>query len=122
VTSGIRILVIDDDPLQLELVDRALSRDGFELRGATSIDGLDAVTRDFAPQLVLLDVNMPETAPETVIALVRQAAGAARVVLYSAWEDSKLRKLATTLGADSYITKSESVFAIGGKLRDLAGR
>lgn len=121
-TSGIRILVIDDDPLQLELVDRALSRDGFELRGATSIDGLDAVTRDFAPQLVLLDVNMPETAPETVIALVRQAAGAARVVLYSAWEDSKLRKLATTLGADSYITKSESVFAIGGKLRDLAGR
>lgn len=121
-TSGIRVLVIDDDPLQLELVDRALSRDGFELRGVTSIDGLDTVTRDFAPQLVLLDVNMPDTEPERVIALVREAAGAARIVLYSAWEDSKLRKLASSVGADSYMTKSESVFAIGGKLRELARR
>ncbi|NVB80068.1 MAG: response regulator [Kofleriaceae bacterium] len=120
--TGIRILVIDDDPLQLELVDRALSRDGFELRGVTSIDGLDAVTREFSPQLVLLDVNMPDTEPERVIALVRAAAGTARIVLYSAWEDSKLRKLAASVGADAYLTKSESVFAIGGKLRDLAGR
>lgn len=118
--TAIRVLVIDDDPLQLELVDRALSRDGFELRGATSPNGLDAVTRDFSPQLVLLDVNMPDVAPEAVIAQVREACRDARIVLYSAWEASKLRKLAGSLGADSYLTKSESVFAIGDKLRELA--
>jgi DNA-binding response OmpR family regulator len=117
--SSIRLLVVDDDPMQIELVERALSRDGFELRGAGSCQELAKLTQDFAPQLVLLDVNMPDTPPEQVIALVREAAGDARVVLYSAWEESKLRTLAARLGADAFITKSESVFSIGGRLRDL---
>ncbi len=117
--TPIRVLVIDDDPLQLELVDRALARDGFELRGVTSLDDLATVTREFVPDIVLLDVNMPETPPERVIARVRETAGAARIVLYSAWEDSKLRALATALGVDGFMSKSESVFAIGGRLREL---
>jgi DNA-binding NarL/FixJ family response regulator len=119
VTASIRLLVIDDDPLQVELVDRALSRDGFTLLGVTSIEGLAAVTKSFVPQLVLLDVNMPDTAPDRVIAIVRDAVGTARVVLYSAWEDSKLRGLATKIGADAYISKSESVFSIGSRLKEL---
>jgi two-component system OmpR family response regulator len=118
-TAPIRVLVIDDDPLQLELVERALSRDGFELRCVTSIAGLASATKDFVPQLVLLDVNMPDTTPERVIAMVRDAAGTARIVLYSAWEDSKLRGLANALGADAYISKSESVFSIASRLKDL---
>jgi two-component system OmpR family response regulator len=119
VTQPLRLLVVDDDPLQLELVDRALSREGFELRGVTSCEEIAAATRGFAPDLVLLDVNMADTPPERVIGIVREVAGTARVVLYSAWEASKLRALATTLGADAYISKSESVFSIGGRLRDL---
>ena len=118
-TSPLRVLVVDDDPLQLELVERALSRDGFELRGISSCQELAAAARAFVPQLVLLDVNMPDTPPERVVALVRDAAASARIVLYSAWEDSKLRALASKLGADAYISKSESVFSIGERLRDL---
>ena len=114
-TAPVRVLVIDDDPLQLELVDRALSRDGFEIRGVTSVQGLAAALGDFKPQLVLLDVNMPDTPPEHLIALVREAAGSARIVLYSAWEDAKLRTLASGLGADAYLSKSESVFSISGR-------
>jgi two-component system OmpR family response regulator len=117
--TTIRILCVDDDPLQLELVERALSRDGFEFRGASSIEELPTAIRDFVPQLVLLDVNMPDTPPENVIAFVRDAASGARIVLYSAWEASKLRALATRLGADAFISKSESVFSISGRLRDL---
>lgn len=118
-TSAIRVLVVDDDPLQLELVDRALSRDGFELRGVTDVDDVSVAARELTPQLVLLDVNLPDTQPERVIALVRDHTGGAKIVLYSAWEDSKLRVLANQLGADAYISKSESVFAIAGRLRDL---
>ena len=118
-TRALRVLVVDDDPLQLELVERALSRDGFELRGVSSCHELAAAAQSFNPVLVLLDVNMPDTPPERVIALVREAAASARIVLYSAWEDSKLRALANKLGADAYISKSESVFSIGERLRDL---
>lgn len=117
--TSIRLLVVDDDPLQIELVERALARDGFELRGTGSCQGLKELTRDFSPQLVLLDVNMPDATPEQVIALVREATGGARIVLYSAWEESKLKILAARLGADSYISKSESVFSIGTRLRDV---
>lgn len=117
--SFIRLLVVDDDPLQIELVERALSRDGFELRGVGTCQGLAELTQGFAPQLVLLDVNMPDTVPEQVIALVREAAGGARIVLYSAWEESKLKTLAARLGADAFISKSESVFSIGTRLRHL---
>jgi hypothetical protein len=69
-----RVLVVDDDPLQVELVERGLSRDGFEVRGV-------------------------------------------RIVLYSAWEESRLRVLAGQLGADGFISKSDSVTAFGRRLR-----
>jgi two-component system OmpR family response regulator len=116
-----RLLLIDDDELQLELVERALSRDGFEVRGAGSIAEILIVAKDFTPELVLVDVNLGDIPTERVIAAVRQAAPTARVVLYSAWEDSKLRKLATTIGVDGYISKSESVMALAAKLRSVAG-
>lgn len=117
--TAIRLLVVDDDPMQIELVERALSRDGFDVRGVSSPAAIGDAAKAFMPALVLLDVNMPETSPEQVIAIVRDAAAGARIVLYSAWEDSKLRGLANQLGADAYISKSESVFAIGGRLREL---
>ena len=116
--SSVRVLVVDDDPMQIELVERALSRDGFELRGVSSLADVATMTKNFVPQLVLLDVNMPDTPPEQVIAIVREAAGSARIVLYSAWEEAKLRSIAQRLGADTFISKSESVFSLGGKLRE----
>lgn len=118
--SVLRVLVIDDDPLQLELVDRALSRDGFEVRGISTLGELADAAR-FEPHLVLMDVNMPDTTGERVIAAVRDAAPAARVVLYSAWEASRLRALCAQLGADGFVSKSESAIAIGGRLRALHG-
>ena len=75
--------------------------------------------RQFLPDVVLLDVNMPDTSGEQTIAAARDAAPKARLVLYSAWEDSKLRKLALQLGADGFISKSESLVAIGRRLQDL---
>lgn len=116
----IRLLLVDDDAMQLELVERALSRDGFEVRGASTLTALAQLAAELGPELVMVDVNMPEAPLERVVAAVREAAPAARVILYSAWEESKLKKLALELGAHGYVSKSESVFALGPKLRRLA--
>lgn len=115
----LRVLVVDDDPLQLDLVERVLSRDGFEVRGVTTVADLASEARRFAPDVMLIDVNLPDAAGGRAIALARDAAPGARLVLYSAWEESKLRVLALQLGADGYISKSESVIAIGQRLREL---
>lgn len=114
-----RVLVVDDEPMQLELVQRGLARDGFEVRGVTTIAAMAAEARQFAPAIVLIDVNMPDAPGEHGIAVAREAAPGARIVLYSAWEDSRLRVLATQLGADGFLSKSESVVAIGRRLREL---
>jgi len=114
-----RILVVDDDPMQLELVERGLERDGFEVRCVTTVREMTAEAKRFAPNIVLLDVNMPDAPGERTIALARESAPGARLVLYSAWEDSKLRVLAAQLGADGFISKSESVLAIGSRLRTM---
>jgi DNA-binding response OmpR family regulator len=116
---GGRVLVVDDDPMQLELVERGLSRDGYEVRGVTTVSDMASEARRFLPGVVLIDVNMPDAAGGRAIALARDAVPNARLVLYSAWEESKLRILALQLGADGYISKSESVVAIGRRLQEL---
>ena len=112
-----RLLVIDDDPLQLELIDRALSRDGFQVCCVSSVHALEADVRATSGSNRLVDVNMPNVEPEQVLDAVRRASRA-RVVLYSASERSKLRALAERFGADGYISKDESVFSIGQRLRE----
>lgn len=116
-TTPVRMLLVEDDVLQSELVVRALGRDGFEIRTATSIAELRSVAPAFAPELVLVDVNMPDAPVSRMVTIVREVAPNARVVLYSAWEESKLRGLARELGTDGFISKSESVFDMANRLR-----
>ncbi|HEX7839747.1 MAG TPA: response regulator, partial [Kofleriaceae bacterium] len=104
-----RVLVVDDDPLQVELVQRGLSRDGFEVHGVTTIREMALEAKRFAPNILLIDVNMPDAPEDRMVAMARESAPGARIVLYSAWEDSTLRVIAARLGADGFISKSDSV-------------
>lgn len=118
-TMSGRVLVVDDDPLQLELVQRGLSHDGFDVRGVTTVAELPIEAGRFTPSFVLIDVNMPDSSVDNTVAVARACAPGARLVLYSSWEASRLRVLAQQLGVDGFISKSESVIAIGRRLQDL---
>ncbi|MGQ9851756.1 MAG: response regulator transcription factor [Aggregatilineaceae bacterium] len=59
-TKSIKIVCIEDDPEMIELVKLILSRQGYEVIGATGGEaGLQAIERE-QPALVLLDLMMPE--------------------------------------------------------------
>ena len=118
-TASVRLLVVEDDVMQSELVERALGRDGFEVRAAATLGEISRVVSGWAPELVLIDVNLPDTTSGQAVALLRELAPTAKLVLYSAWEESKLRTLSRELGTEGFISKSESVFSIGGRLREL---
>jgi DNA-binding NarL/FixJ family response regulator len=105
--------------MQLEMVERGLSRDGFEVRGVMTIADMASEAAKFAPDVILIDVNMPDAPGDRAITVARAAAPGAKLVLYSAWEESKLRVLALQVGADGFISKSESVLAIGRRLHEL---
>lgn len=66
-----RLLVVDDDPDTRELLDHALSRAGFEVRLARA--GLETVdcARQFRPELIVLDLMLPDVDGYTVAELLR---------------------------------------------------
>lgn len=101
-----RILVIDDDPMIRLLTGQLLERNGFEFMGADNgLQGLDKFTT-WTPDLVLLDVLMPDMDGFTCLqALMARASKPLPVVMMTAVEDIDSIEHAFELGANDFIGK-----------------
>lgn len=121
-SPDLRLLVVDDDPMQLELVQRALGYEGFVVETASSVDDAAAVVERFTPDLVLVDVNMPGMSGDDLRRFVRAGGSHARVLLFSASDGSTLKTLATSLGADGWLSKSAALPEIARQLREVHAR
>jgi DNA-binding response OmpR family regulator len=118
-----RVLVIDDDTLQLELLQRVLSRDGFAVAVGASMNDIQSLSKAFRPHLVLMDVNIPGAAGGTGVPMARAAAPpGTRFFLFSACDESRLRALAREHGADGWLSKSLPVAEVSRRLKTLAER
>ena len=99
-----RVLVVDDEPQILRAVERALAARGYEV--ATAADGRAALgmVHDVAPDLVVLDLNLPHLDGLTVCREIRRSSAMPILVLsVRDAEQDKIRAL--DLGADDYLTK-----------------
>lgn len=98
------ILIVDDDPHLREVVDYALSREGFRTRQAG--DGVAALAafHEQPADLILLDVLMPEMDGIELCRRLRQETNTPIVFLSSRGEELD-RVLGLELGGDDYITK-----------------
>jgi two-component system KDP operon response regulator KdpE len=102
--TGARVLVVDDEPAILRAVQTNLSRHGFQVETASSArDALEARTRTH-PDLILLDLGLPDMDGLEVIRSIRVRAMTPIVVL-SAREAEADKVTALDLGADDYLTK-----------------
>jgi DNA-binding response OmpR family regulator len=88
-----KILIVDDDPLILELYTEILTKAGFEIR--TAEDAACAVTRfqEFRPALVILDVDMPAGGGTKVFERLRIQLAVPTPVLFSTATPSAVEKL-----------------------------
>jgi len=102
-----KILVVDDEPDALELVGFNLKAAGYEV--VTADDGTDALkkARQHAPDLILLDVMLPEVDGLEVCKLLRRdpATSQIPVIMLTAKAAEIDRVLGLELGADDYMTK-----------------
>jgi PAS domain S-box-containing protein len=102
-----RILVVDDSPIELKLTARILGQAGYEIIPATSGAHALALARESRPDLVLLDLNMPEMDGYEVCRRLKEdeATRAIPVVLYSVRDQvvDVLRGL--EVGAEEFIVK-----------------
>lgn len=115
-TPGARILVVDDEPALRQAVERNLVGHGFDVRGAdTGEAGLELETR-FHPDLVLLDMVLPDLAGTDVIVQLRERTSVPIIVLsVRGAEADKVRAL--ELGADDYLTKPFGVDELLARIR-----
>jgi diguanylate cyclase (GGDEF)-like protein len=102
-----RILVVDDDPDILQFVEMNLDMEGFDAQTAESGRVALEVARERPPDLILLDVMMPELDGLTVLRRLRSspATSSIPVVLLTAKALAEDRVRGLDLGADDYITK-----------------
>jgi DNA-binding response OmpR family regulator len=123
-TASRRILVVEDDPMLAEVVERYLTRAGFvvEVRGDGE-QGLDRAL-EWEPDLVVLDVMLPGVDGFEVCRRLRQSTPTPVVMLTARAEEDD-RVLGLELGADDYVTKPfsprELTARIGAVLRRSAG-
>jgi two-component system KDP operon response regulator KdpE len=102
-SSG-RILVIDDEPQIRRIMRETLTTAGYEVEDARNgIEGLDKL-RDFHPDLVLLDINLPEMGGVEVCKTIRSTSNIAIIMLTVRKSDAD-KVAALDAGADDFVTK-----------------
>jgi two-component system cell cycle response regulator DivK len=57
--SSARVLVVDDHPINTELCVFLLQEEGFDIRTATDADEALGILREFAPDVMLIDLRLP---------------------------------------------------------------
>lgn len=99
-----RILVVDDEERMVRFIRLNLEHDGFQVSEA--FNGKEAIQkiRDVTPDLILLDVMMPDLDGFEVLETVREVSNVPVIMLTAKGEeDDRVRGL--ELGADDYVTK-----------------
>lgn len=122
---GVRVLVVDDDPVIAELLELNLGLEGHAtLRAADGHEALAAVRADPRPDAVVLDVMMPGLDGITVCERLRSDPVTADlpVVLLSAGSQDTDRLRGTAAGADDYVTKPFDPIALVRLLEALVAR
>lgn len=99
-----RLLVIEDDPRIREELCVLLRRNGYEAQGIEAFDDVVGQVLDAAPDLVLLDLNLPGVDGTFVCRELRRQSPVPIIVVTS--RDSDLDELMTlSFGADDFVTK-----------------
>lgn len=120
-TDTEKILVVDDEPMVREVVAAYLQREGFQVDEATTgKDALSCIEKS-RPDLVVLDVMLPEIDGFSVLSELRRQ-GDIPVILLTARTEEPDRVLGLELGADDYVVKPFSPRELVARVRSVLRR
>jgi len=117
-----RILVVDDNPLVIKLTSQYLSRHGYEVAVSEGPFGVLNKVREFAPDVILLDLMMPGLSGTKLVELLKDARiyHGFQVILFSS-EDEKAQSALIERGlAYSYFFKGQSLEGLSEKINEAA--
>ncbi|MGV9721529.1 response regulator transcription factor [Nocardia beijingensis] len=117
-----RVLIVDDEPMIIELLAVSLRFQGFDV--ATALSGTEALdrARTFRPDALILDVMMPGMDGFGMLRRLRADGVSAPVLFLTARDDVDDKLTGLTLGADDYVTKPFSLEEVIARLRVILRR
>ena len=116
------IVVVDDEPSIRELLVASLHFAGFEVNTAASGSEAIEVIERLQPDLIVLDVMLPDIDGFTVTRRIRQEGITTPVLYLTARDDTQDKVMGLTVGGDDYVTKPFSLEEVVARLRGLIRR
>jgi two-component system, OmpR family, response regulator len=104
------VLVVDDDPIVLEIARERLVSAGYEVHTREEALGTSQWVMSHQPDFVLLDINMPALSGAELAMLIRrrETTRTSAIILHSSLPEAELQSLALTTGAIGVVRKTSS--------------
>jgi len=124
VTTGHRVLVVEDNPLNLKLVRDVLTASGYEVLPAVTGEEGVTLAATCEPDLVLMDLQLPDFDGYEALRRLREdpALQAVPVVAVTAFAMREDRERAKESGFDGYLEKPISIRELPGQVDAFIGR
>ena len=123
---GVRVLVVDDDPAAVELVQEVLTQTGGEVRGAGTAEEALRVLEQWRPDVLVSDIEMPGQDGYTLIRKIRALApergGMTRAVALTAFGRPEDRIRSLMAGFNIHVSKPVDPGELAAIVASLAGR
>lgn len=120
-SSRIKLLVVDDEPAILEMIQSHFSLRGFQV--ITAEDGPEGLVllEKERPDVVLLDLKMKKLDGNHFLRQMREKNLPAKVIVITGYQDESLRKEIGELGVDAFLEKPVSIVELQKKVYELTG-
>lgn len=121
-TGRAKVLIVDDSPLILDMTRALLDDAGFDVVTALNLSELEQVLEAEPPDVVLVDVNMPEAFGDDVAMVLRSARKvAAPIYLYSNLDVEELATRAREAEVEGFISKRQGFPVLVKRLQEILG-
>jgi len=124
VTTAISVVVCDDVPELRRLLREVLEEGGEMQVVGEAADGREAVEviERLQPDVVILDLSMPQLDGLEAIPLIHQVAPAAEICIFSGFEEGKVAEVALRLKASRYVRKGAPLEDLRNAVRELGSK
>ncbi len=118
------ILIIEDNPYHRRLMVRLLEKAGYHVVLATNGEEAIQKVQEMRPDLITMDMGLPDLDGQTVISLLRDAPGLENtpIVAVTAWPPEVASRMAAAYGCESYVSKPIKAREFAEKIAEILAR
>lgn len=116
-----KILIVDDDPSIIRLLEMILQEANFEVYSSQSGETVPALIQELQPSLIILDIELPDLNGIDLVSIIRQHTQAPIMMLSG--KSSDIEKISSfNSGADDYVVKPFSVAELKARVQAILRR